>query len=308
MDVRPLIKANTLLNENEVAILRKRKSWINILAIALMWFQVFAAMALFIFSPGVITFLLSALIVASKQFQMVIFMHDGAHGLIFKNRKLNDFVSQWFCAYPVLTDTYSYRNIHLQHHKYTETENDPDLGLTKAFPTTKRSLMRKVIRDMTGVAGLRRYKNIFVSIWGRDLTFKDHIKRFFKKTKGFLITNFLIFGILIISENGWLYLILWWVPLLTFFSLFYRIRSITEHSGVLGDDDFNNTRTTIVPWFLKYFLSPLNVNYHVEHHLFTFCPWYNLPKAHQMLKEKGYLDRMEISYGYSDIFKKIITT
>ena len=67
MDVRPLIKANTLLNENEVAILRKRKSWINILAIALMWFQVFAAMALFIFFPGVITFLLSALIVASKQ-------------------------------------------------------------------------------------------------------------------------------------------------------------------------------------------------------------------------------------------------
>ena len=98
--------------------------------------------------------------------------------------------------------------------------------------------MRKVIRDMTGVAGLRRYKNIFVSIWGRDLTFKDHIKRFFKKTKGFLITNFLIFGILIISGNGWLYLILWWAPLLTFFSFFYRVRSITEHSGVLGDDDF----------------------------------------------------------------------
>ena len=151
-------------------------------------------------------------------------------------------------------------------------------------------------------------QNIFVSVWGKDLTFKNHIKRFFKKTKGFFITNLLILGLLIITGNGWLYLILWWVPLLTFFSLFYRIRSITEHSGVSGDDDFNNTRTTIVPWFLRYFLAPLNVNYHVEHHLFTFCPWYNLPKAHQMLKEKGYLDRMEISYGYSDIFKKIITT
>ena len=28
----------------------------------------------------------------------------------------------------------------------------------------------------------------------------------------------------------------------------------------------------------------------------------------QICKEKGYLDRMEISYGYSDVFKKIITT
>ena len=94
--------------------------------------------------------------------------------------------------------------------------------------------------------------------------------------------------------------------MLTFFSLFYRIRSITEHSGVMGEDDYTNTRTTIAPWYLKYFLAPLNVNYHIEHHLFTFCPWYNLPKAHQMLKEKGYLPKMEIAFGYKQIFKKII--
>ena len=96
--------------------------------------------------------------------------------------------------------------------------------------------------------------------------------------------------------------------MITLFSLFYRIRSITEHSGVEGGDDFKNTRTTKVPWYLSYFLAPLNVNYHVEHHLFTFCPWYNLPMAHKMLRAKGHTSKMEIANGYGDVFKKILLT
>ena len=55
------------------------------------------------------------LVIAAKQFQMVVFMHDGAHGLIFKNRKLNDLVSQWLCAFPVMSDTLPYRKVHSQH-------------------------------------------------------------------------------------------------------------------------------------------------------------------------------------------------
>ncbi len=100
---------------------------------------------------------------------------------------------------------------------------------------------------------------------------------------------------------------LWWVPMLTFFSLFYRIRSITEHSGLKGSDDFTFTRTTLVPWYLRYFLAPLNVNYHIEHHLFTFCPWYNLPKAHRFLARKGLIREMEISKGYLPVLRKILT-
>ena len=126
------------------------------------------------------------------------------------------------------------------------------------------------------------------------------------KLRGFLITNLLIFGTLLFFGYGWLYLLLWWIPLLTFFSFFYRVRSITEHSGLSGKDDFSFTRTTIVPWYLKYFLAPLNVNYHIEHHLFTFCPWYNLPKAHQMLIKKGLTEEMEVSNGYVPVLKKIL--
>src|SRR3546814_19882286 len=42
------------------------------------------------------------------------------------------------------------RTYHLQHHKYTQQPEDPDLSLSKPFPTTRASLWRKVLRDLTG--------------------------------------------------------------------------------------------------------------------------------------------------------------
>ena len=295
-----------LLDPAEISELREKKDFINIFALAFMWVQVVFAFVLFIFFPNPFTFFISMLVIAAKQFQMVVFMHDGAHGLIFKNRKLNDLASQWLCAFPVMSDTLPYRKVHSQHHKYTDTEKDPDLGLTDAFPTSWQSLARKFLRDLTGIAGIRRYSAVLISAWGKEDTFFKGLKRILFKLKGFLLTNSLIFVVLLSFDQGWLYLLLWWLPMLTFFSLFYRIRSITEHSGLKGDDDFSFTRTTLVPWYLRYFLAPLNVNYHIEHHLFTFCPWYNLPKAHRMLVKKGFIKKMEISQGYLPVLKRIL--
>ena len=180
-----MIKAGDLLSQEEMAVLRKLKSWLSVLTILSIWLQIAFAFVLFILYPSFIVFIISALIIGAKQFQLSILMHDGAHGLIFKDRKLNDFASQWFCAYPVMTDTIPYRKYHSLHHKYTETERDPDIGLTEAFPTSRLSLIRKVFRDLTGIAGIRRYSAAIVSSWGKDLSFSGHIKHFFLKLKGF---------------------------------------------------------------------------------------------------------------------------
>ena len=80
-----MIKIDELLSEEEINSLRYKKSWISVLTILSMWLQVALAFSLFILYPNLITFIISALIIASKQFQMVVLMHDGAHGL--KKRK-----------------------------------------------------------------------------------------------------------------------------------------------------------------------------------------------------------------------------
>ena len=104
----------------------------------------------------------------------------------------------------------------------------------------------------------------------------------------------------------WLYLLLWWIPKLTIFSLFYRLRSISEHACTSGQDDFTHTRTTLSSNFVRYFIAPLNVNYHLEHHLFMFVPCYKLKKAHEMILEKHKNEDLEIKSGYVSMLRSVL--
>ena len=302
-----MLNPNSLLSEHEISELKKTKDWRNYLAIFNIWSQVALGFLIFAIWPNIITFLVSSLIIGTRQFALVIMMHDGAHNLISKNKKINDFISQWLCAYPMMTETHSYRSYHLRHHKHTETESDPDKTLTDPFPVTKFSFSRKIFRDLFGIAGIRRYAGYFYSAWGpEEDKFINHLQHFVGKLYGFFICQAIILTLLTLFGSPWLYLLLWWIPKLTVFSFFYRLRNIAEHACTSGKDDFNHTRTTLSPGIIRYFIAPLNVNYHLEHHLFMFCPWYNLPKAHQMLREKDFFDELEIEEGYLNVFKKVI--
>src|SRR3546814_16735272 len=77
-------------------------------------------------------------------------MHDAAHGALHPNRKINNFLGQWLTGAAVGSDLIAYRTYHLQHHKFTQHPEDPDLPLSKPFPTTSASPRRKLLRDLTG--------------------------------------------------------------------------------------------------------------------------------------------------------------
>ena len=105
-----MINPNTLLSEEEIAILRDSKDWRNYLAIVVFGLKLLLV-SYFSFSPSALTFLVAALIIGTRQFALVVMMHDGAHNLISKNKKINDFISQWLCAYPMMTETEIIENI-----------------------------------------------------------------------------------------------------------------------------------------------------------------------------------------------------
>src|SRR3546814_10136471 len=88
--------------------------------------------------------------VCSSDLGLAILMHDAAHGALHPNRKINNFLGQWLTGAAVGSDLIAYRTYHLQHHKYTQQPEDPDLSLSKPFPTTRASLWRKALRDLTG--------------------------------------------------------------------------------------------------------------------------------------------------------------
>jgi len=298
-------KPQDLLSKEQIKIIRKKRDWINVVSISMNWLQIIAAMALFFYFPNVLTFLLSVIVIGSRQFALAVLAHDGAHNLLFSNEKINDFVSQWFCAFPLFSDNRPYRPYHLAHHRFTESENDPDISLSAPFPITKASFRRKVIRDLTGQTGFRRYSIALKSIFSSEADdFKGKIIKISDKISGFFISNLVIFSLISIFSHWSIYFLLWWIPAFTYYSLIVRIRNIAEHSVTPGDTNLNNTRTTKASLLTRYLLVPHHVNFHLEHHLFTNCPWYNLPKVHEMLKGEPLRDKMCIEESYFSVLRK----
>lgn len=71
--------------------------------------------------------LAAVVLVGIGQHRLVMLGHEGSHFLLFKNQRLNEWASNWFCFFPVWSVAYNYRLQHMAHHQYTnDPERDPD--------------------------------------------------------------------------------------------------------------------------------------------------------------------------------------
>lgn len=305
------------LTIEEIQDLLRTRNWRAWLSIGLDWGLVFGAMAMVAAWPNLLTVLLAIAVIGARQLGFAVLMHEASHGALFRNRKLNDWVGNWLCAYPIWADLKPYRAYHLQHHAKNWTAEDPDLNLATKHPCTAASMRRKIWRDLSGQVGWKRVK----AVLRRDLTGTRFTKTrrdtevSFGKTaaagttgwqnlKGVFVTNLALLVILTAAGHPALYL-LWVVAWFTTNSMVTRWRSIAEHNMVPDTkDELRNTRTILASWWERLLIAPNRVNYHLEHHLLMTVPLYNLPRMHRMLHERGALDGALVERGYFDLLRR----
>ena len=70
--------------------------------------------------------------------QLAALMHEAAHRLLFRNRRLNDLVGRWLLGYPTFAPTDGYRRVHMAHHRQEFGPDEPDLPLYVGYPITPR--------------------------------------------------------------------------------------------------------------------------------------------------------------------------
>ena len=266
-------------------------SW---LSIAGNWALVFGSFALVALWPNPLLILLALFVIGARQLGFAVLMHEASHRTLLANRRWNDWVGSWLCAYPIWSDLYPYRPYHLKHHARTGSEDDPDIGLVRPFPITRASLRRKVWRDLSGQTGRNFAKGAWSRTFGRYA--EDPIAR--RAAQGVLISNAVLLALLAAAGRPELY-VLWVVAWFTTHTLVTRMRSIAEHALTPDPDDpLGNTRTTVASWWERLLLAPNRVNYHLEHHLLMTVPHYSLPRMHELLRERGVLDRACVERGY----------
>jgi len=295
-----MIAARDIFTPRELIELKQKSDLRGAWLIFHAWAVIFAAMAMFVWWPNPVTFLLAVAIIGARQLGLAVLAHDAAHGLLANNLKLNDFEGTWLTDNILLADMYAYRKYHVMHHRFTQQQNDPDLGLSAPFPITRESLRRKIVRDLSGQTAYKQRIGLIRRSFGKPgEPWSLRISKGWHRLYGAIITNVILFAVLAMTGHWWLYPLLWVIPFFTFLPMVERFRSIAEHSMVIDNDDpFRNTRTTYANWLARAFVAPYFVNYHLEHHLVMAVPSYNQPKMHRMLLAKGYGPRMEIKPGY----------
>jgi fatty acid desaturase len=272
------------------------RSWFSI---GLNWALVFASFALVAAWPHPLTIVAALFIIGGRQLSCAAIMHDAAHRCLFRSRRLNDWAGNWLAAYPVWSDLHAYRPYHLRHHAKTGTAEDPDIGLIRPFPITRRSLWRKVWRDLSGRTGRKFARAAWARTFGRRRT--DPVAR--RAALGVAVTNLVLLSIVAAAGRPALYL-LWVGAWFTTYTLVTRVRAIAEHALTPDQDDpLRNTRTVLPRWWERLLVAPNRLNYHLEHHLLMTVPHYNLPRLHRLLQDRGALDRACIERGYLAVLR-----
>lgn len=301
----------------ELQQLTKLRTWRSVFGVLSDWIIITAAFALIIFYPNPLTYIFSFILISRQQLALALLMHDGSHRRLASSAKLSDFIAQWFCAAPLFFSMFSYQKLHLKHHRDPLAKDDPDFSLIGGYPISKASLARKLFRDAIGLSYIKfiRYfiymarKPKALPIEGEQKTEKKISHQgsmsFTSVITSILITNLVLFSLLFIADHPWLYLTHWFLPMATSLQVLLRIRGIAEHAGFEPNPDQRQNSRTVTGSIQTMIFAPHNAHYHLEHHVYPAVPYYNLPKLHKLMKERGHIPESQLYSGYGQVLKEL---
>ncbi|HKV53776.1 MAG TPA: fatty acid desaturase family protein [Candidatus Binataceae bacterium] len=253
-------------------------------------------------------YLVAVVFIGARQHALLILMHDGTHYRLFRNRAVNDWVTEVLLAWPHLVSMRSYRQNHLAHHNFVNTDQDPDWVRKKDnpewhFPQSPLKLAGIFLRDLSGWGGVNLIR-LASSLSAAD---RAPSKSYARARLGFYLA---VVGLAVWMGWGKAILLFWVVPYFTWLIFIMRIRSIAEHFAIGGATDlYAQTRTTRIGPLARLFIAPKNVNYHLEHHLFPSVPFFRLPQLHALLMSKPeYASAAHITEAYGGVISECTST
>jgi fatty acid desaturase len=270
------------LTKEQLSALSQVNPFISACHILLEWTAIVMAAILCQHFWNPLLYAVTVAFIGARQHALLVLMHDGAHYRLFRNRRVNDWVAEALLAWPHMVTMRGYREHHVSHHHYVNTEKDPD-WVRKTdhpewqFPQSAGSLFAIFIRDLVGIGGI----NLIRLASSLSSAARAPSKAFVRMRLAFYVT---VIGALIGAGWGKALLLYWAVPFFTWLVLIMRIRSIAEHFAIEGEPGiYQQTRTTYVGLLARIFIAPKNVNYHIEHHFFPSVPFFRLPQLHALL-------------------------
>lgn len=299
-DVAGIAKPTRLIDTDELRDISRRRPARAVAAIVRQWVVIAAAIAGAVWWGHWYVYPLAIVVIATRQHALAVLMHDGAHRSLLSNRTANDLISDLLLAFPLFVSTTLYRKHHLDHHRYLNTDRDPDLD-TAALARTSGEWTRMFAGDITGINLLKTIDTLDQFSLLPVLRGNRRVIDAMGKGRRNLFLGYLaaLAAVLTVTGGWLLYLLLWIVPSLTALSMILRLRAVAEHVGCDPDGGVGGTRTVLAGPLERLLFSPCRINYHMAHHLYPSVPFYNLALLHRaLMTDPQVSERARISYSY----------
>ncbi len=198
-----------------------------------------------------------------------LFIHEGLHGLLSNNDKINHFLS-FLTGLPLMVSATAYQATHNNHHY--ELGRVLDLG-TYDQHTGKRIFVW-LAYFMQLILGSIIYI-LVIPFWAFKISSSK--ERFLIVLEYFFIFTALVLFLKYVPQN--IVLLFWLYPVLVS-DIFTNIRGLATHALCNTKDVYLSSRNIGGSALVAYFF--LNENFHFEHHLFPRVPSYNLLSLHSL--------------------------
>ncbi len=301
----------------------ERPSWRATLAtLAVIWFEIavlLAAANLLVRLPLVVALLAGTVVVcliATRINALNVIMHEASHGFLARSRTVNDRLCNMAASWWMLHSVEEYRPTHRLHHRYLNSERDPDL-VSYLVPDTRGGFARLVLQDLTGLTAFRRALTL---LKGGDPDASGT-----RLSTGVLVGNLagkalaqvIVLGQFTLVQGWWtgflLYAVFWLFPVLCLFPLILRLKTIAEHFDprLRLPDELWVARTSKAGRLQDHIVGA-QMEYHFEHHVLPTIPFRGLKHLHRRLEEAGYFESLPadtraelLSGGYARFVRSV---
>ena len=246
-----------------------------------------------------VAWLVAFLLMGRAHAQFAALMHEAAHRLLFRNRRLNDWVGRWLLGFPAFTPIDLYRRGHMAHHRDEFGPDEPDIPLYRGYPIAADSFRRKLVRDATGRTGWKLFRGLLRGVISSDAAIRYQARAIVVVQLGLIATG-------IALGHPWVYFVLRLAPYLTVWRVINRLRSIAEHGGMQRSKDRRLTTHSVRQSALARFaLVPFHIGWHLAHHVDAGVPMANLPRLHEELRRAGYVTAALEYPSYRALWRKL---
>jgi Na+-transporting NADH:ubiquinone oxidoreductase subunit F len=226
--------------------------------------------------------------------------HEFGHGTAARSSRLND-SAYWFASFLLWRSPTAWRWSHFRHHTDTIiVGRDPEIQLGRPARMTKFVLnYTNLVNGPKALWLLIRYAAGRLDADTLDFVPVDEQPKVVRESRVFVAILTAV-AVLSAATSSWTPALLVGLPtiygawLMVFFGA-------TQHLG-LGEDVLDHrysTRTVYVNPVFRFLY--LNMNYHVEHHMFPAVPYYRLPDLHAEIKHTLPAPSPSMFHAYREI-------